>query len=185
MRACRADVGLSETLRGLSGWPLLPCWDFQRGRQRGADVRAIAGRVADIAACGRVDEPEMRYPCGVQRLRDTAPEGDDGEARTFHTPQAPQGRLFDGQGAVRPEQVQVALRLWRDPTGTKCRMQGFRSEAPVLPRHPHLPCPHRRAFADEDKLGKALAGACITFAGHGTVLPVSRQQDTCCLCGIP
>ena len=58
-------------------------------------MRAIAGRFADIAAGGGVDEPEMWYPCGVQRLRDPAPEGDDGEARTFHTSQAPQGRLFD------------------------------------------------------------------------------------------
>ncbi len=185
MRACRADVGLSETLRGLSRWPLLPCWDRQHGRQRGADMRAVAVRVADAAACGGVDELEMRYPCVVQRLCDTAPEGDDGEARLHQPLQAPQGRLFDGQGAVRPEQVEVELRHWRDPTGTECRMQGFGGEAPVLPRHPHLSCPHRRAFADEDKLWKALTGACITSAGHGAVLPVSRQQDTCRLCGTP
>ncbi len=80
----------------------MPVWDRQRGRQRGADVRAIAGRLAQRAACGGVDEAEMRYPCGVQRLRDPAPEGDDGETRTFHTSQAPQGCLFDGQGAIRP-----------------------------------------------------------------------------------
>jgi hypothetical protein len=156
----------------------LPGWEFQRGRQRGADVRAIAACLADAAACGGVDEPKMRYPCGVQRLRDPAPEGDDGEARTLQSSQTPQGRLLDGQWAVCLEQVHIELRFWRDPTGTECRMQGFRGEAPVLPCHPHLPCPRRGTFAHEDELWKAPAGACIEWHRHLLLLRVDALSGS-------